>query len=66
VVSGQATILSIRDELNLSEADVISWIDEIITNQTEQIEQLTKMVDHLLDHIPDPPKITSNQEVQVD
>ena len=45
VLSGKSTITQIRNELKLSERDVLDWINDRVMRQDQRIAKLTQVVD---------------------
>ena len=45
VLSGQSSISQIRNELNLSERDLLDWVKDRVTRQDDQIFKLTKIAE---------------------
>ncbi len=44
LLNGHVTIREIRDELHLSEADLLSWIDDCLQQKQRRIEELTALL----------------------
>ncbi|MEZ6095264.1 MAG: hypothetical protein R3C03_13705 [Pirellulaceae bacterium] len=62
-LSGSATISQLKEELNITDGDLMSWIGEFVGYQAERIDHLEKMVDGLLDQIPEAPRLNSSREI---
>jgi transposase-like protein len=63
ILNGKATLSSIREELNLSESDLIGWINEVVEGQAELISQLNRMVDVLLENSSEQARIRADNEL---
>lgn len=54
VLSGKSTITQVRNELKLSERDILDWINDRVMRQDQKITKLTQVVDavkHLTDGV---------------
>jgi len=54
VLSGNSTITQVRNELKLSERDVLDWINERVMRQDQHITKLTQVVDTVKQLTNDP------------
>ena len=65
VLSGKATITQVRNELKLSERDVLDWINNRVLRQDEQIGKLTQVVDAVKQLTHDPTLNSSNNNANL-
>lgn len=66
LLMAQTTLAGIREELGLNEGDVMAWIQEILEQQTIQIENLKRLVDTLVERLPDEPMLTDQRSQQLE
>ena len=52
ILSATVTLIEMREELNVSEADLLTWIGEVVDSQAEMINQLNRMVGVLVENTP--------------
>ena len=52
VLSGSATLAQIRNELEISEADFVNWIENLMARKNEQIQQLNQTLDRIQSNLP--------------
>lgn len=67
VLTGKATITQVRNELKLSERDILDWINHRVMRQDEQIGKLTQVVDAVkqLTHDPTLNSATGNANLRI-
>jgi transposase-like protein len=59
ILSGESTITQVRNELKLSERDLLDWINQRVMRQDQRIAKLTQVVDTVKQLTNDPSVVAS-------